>query len=101
MAQILGSVSTCRGKFVLTGDMNATPDERAMKMPLELSTKAVVDATASIGSTFHGWGKDSTTGKIDYIFTHAEVIRSCVVMDPPVDGVYVSDHYPVCAELEF
>lgn len=101
MAQILGSVSSCKGKFVLTGDMNATPDERAMKMPLELTTKTVVDATASIPSTFHGYGKDNTTGKIDYIFTDAEVISAHAVIDPPVDGVYVSDHYPVCAEIDF
>ena len=101
MAQILGSISGCRGNFVLTGDMNATPDERAMKMPLELSTKTVVDATASIGSTFHGWGKDNTTGKIDYIFTDAPVVNAYAVTDGPVDGLYISDHYPVCAEIEF
>ncbi|MBQ7338378.1 MAG: endonuclease/exonuclease/phosphatase family protein [Clostridia bacterium] len=101
MAQILGSISSCRGQFVLTGDMNATPDERAMKMPLELSSKAVIDATASIGSTFHGWGKDNTTGKIDYIFTDAALVSARAIDDGPVDGIWISDHFPVVAELEF
>ncbi len=101
MAQILGSISTCRGQFVLTGDMNATPDERSMKMPLELTTKKVIDATASIGNTFHGWGKDNTTGKIDYVFTDAALVNAYAVDDGPVDGIWYTDHYPVVAELDF
>lgn len=101
MAQILQNISGCDGQFVLTGDMNATPEETAMQMPLQLTAKKVIDASAGIPTTFHAWGKDGTTGKIDYIFTDAALISSRAIDDGPVDGIWYTDHYPVVAELEF
>lgn len=101
MAQILGSISTCHGPFILTGDMNALPDERTVTMPLELSSKKVIDATAAIPTTFHNYGRLQTLCKIDYIFTDATPICAYTVEDTPKDGIWLSDHYPVVAELEF
>lgn len=93
------------GKFVLTGDMNARPDaSEILAFTTSLSNRNVVDATSGIGGTFHGFGKYSASDapKIDYIFTDAKTdpTESYKLDDEPVDGVYISDHTPVCAFIE-
>jgi endonuclease/exonuclease/phosphatase family metal-dependent hydrolase len=70
----------------------------------ELGGKAVIDATATVGGTFHGFGHytPEKAHKIDYIFTTlpCDTSKSYVVKDIPVDGLYISDHNPVCAYID-
>lgn len=108
-ARLLGAAEICQYlsekaiPFVLTGDMNAEPDAPEITMFTEraLCGAAVVDATANLGPTFHDFGRllPDKAVKIDYIFTNipCDVSRSYRVEDHPVDGVYISDHNPVCA----
>ncbi len=98
MTQILQRISECKGDFVLTGDMNASPDSACIAMAL--AQPNVKDATASLPYTFHDYGRRDPKTKIDYIFTNAEPIEAHLVEDIPVNGIYISDHYPVCATLE-
>ena len=62
----------------------------------------IKDATATLGGTFHNFGRRETYSKIDYIFTNGicDENESFVVPDEGVDGVYISDHFPVCALIE-
>ena len=89
--------------FVVTGDMNALPGtpEIAAFTAFRPCGREVIDATAGLGGTFHGFGRysDAVMPKIDYIFTDMEcdASRSFVLPDEPVDGVYISDHRPVCS----
>ena len=62
------------------------------------------NVTEGIGLTWHDFQGDNMedTGNIDYIFvkgdvrcTHIEKWKHCE------NGVFLSDHYPVCAVLEF
>ena len=102
--QLVQYISAHREYFVLTGDFNATPEAREIKLITDaLAHRGAVDCTADLGGTFHNFGRllpDSTV-KIDYIFTDALCTGSYVVEDIPVDGQYYSDHNAVCAMIEF
>lgn len=88
---------------ILTGDFNVTPDSTVVKSVLHFDGcgKKLVDVTAGVGGTFHDYKNPDTDFKIDYIFTNLEcdASRSFKATDCE-DGVYLSDHYPVCAYLE-
>ena len=98
MNQILQRISECAGTFLLTGDMNALPDSDCIR--LANAFEGMKDATAAISHSFHGYGAYTETYKIDYIFTNGEPLSAYTVEDIPVNGVYISDHYPVCAYIE-
>ena len=81
---------------ILTGDFNALPESNTIKT----ISAHLNDLTSEISGTFHNYGK--YTGekaiKIDYIFTDGEKAdKSYAVPDESVNGVYISDHYPICA----
>jgi endonuclease/exonuclease/phosphatase family metal-dependent hydrolase len=91
---------------IITGDMNAhpgTPEIEAFTA-YAINGKPVIDATASLGGTFHGFGRYTAekAPKIDYIFTDlpCDISKSYIVTDTPADGLYISDHNPVCAIVE-
>ena len=101
--QLCRDLGALDGKFILTGDFNATPDASEIKMITEkLSSRGCVDCTADLGPTFHNFGKwkGEREIKIDYIFTDAECKNAHRVEDIPVNGQYYSDHNAVCAEIE-
>ena len=100
MKQIAGYMESVEGIYVLTGDMNAKPDELAAQMPTSLKAETLTEATADIPHTFHNYGQITEGYKIDYIYTNAEVCESYARDDGPVDGIWISDHYPVVAILE-
>lgn len=84
---------------VILGDFNATPQSNAVKMCNNYS--GIVDVTKSIPVTFHDFGK--TESKIDYIYMSDELsehISDVTAWKDEHDGIFLSDHYPVCAELE-
>lgn len=101
MTQIMQRVAACRGKFVLTGDMNALPDAPEIQVAKSLSSRTVREATESLSLTFHGYGRIQENCKIDYIFTDGEPSGAYALPDEHPDGIYISDHFPVCAKIEF
>ena len=80
---------------VLVGDMNAEPGSEDMQM---LSSH-FWNLTEGIGITFHGFGNcDPCT--IDYIFMQGNIDGTeSIKWDECRDGVWLSDHFPVCSEL--
>lgn len=85
--------------FVL-GDFNATPEEK----PITLCKETLTELTAEIDYTFHFYGKQEAPYKIDYIFADAKTAEKCRTVTPwadESDGIYLSDHYPLCAEIDF
>lgn len=87
---------------LVTGDMNAGPENKAVHILNSESLQDVyTELNESPGGTFHGFkgGQDGET--IDYIFTsdHVQVLKVTVDRNV-VDGAYLSDHYPVIAQLE-
>ena len=84
---------------VLVGDLNATPDEESIQILSSASRFGIVDVTAQVGGTYHGFGVLEEPLKIDYIFSNLPCSESHAVRDVPLNGVYISDHNPVVATL--
>ena len=80
---------------VLVGDMNAEPDSPEM----ELIASRMENLTKGIGITYHGFmGPNQCC--IDYIFVSGAISGSYVrKWTDSRDGVFLSDHFPVSAEL--
>lgn len=99
--QLMQDIAAWGGKFVLTGDFNALPNTVEIKAITACPALPAVDATAGLGGTFHDYGKLADPIKIDYIFTNADCdpAESYVVEDHPADGIYISDHNPVCGYI--
>lgn len=82
---------------ILVGDMNAEPDSEEIMFVTE--TCHWFNLTRDIGGTYHGFGKEKPV-HIDYIFTNQQPDRvSAAKWTDCFEGVYLSDHYPVCAEI--
>ena len=101
-AQIMQYLSQKPYKFVLTGDFNALPDTPEIEVITSQAALGVIDATRELGGTFHDFGRRGEKIKIDYIFTNlpCDIADSFIIPDEGLDGVYISDHHPVCALLE-
>ena len=85
---------------VILGDFNAEPDSETIEMCGE--RKDLCDITSHIPVTFHGFGKRDPV-KIDYIYMSNELadrVKETKAWEDSINGIYLSDHYPVCAELE-
>ena len=101
--QLVQYISVHPEPFILTGDFNATPETPEIQViPEALAYRGGKDCTADLPGTFHWFGKipEDKRPKIDYIFSDAPCVKSYMVEDVPVDGVYYSDHNAVCAVLE-
>ena len=97
MKQILSYAEGLSGSLVLTGDMNARPEEDCICFAKE---SGLSDTAEHVTHTFHGFGKLEKDCRIDYIFTNAPFENGRRVEDAPVDGVYISDHHPMVADVE-
>lgn len=91
--------------FFLTGDFNALPESDTIKFCNECKNPEMVELSANITEvTYHGYGTESDNYKIDYIFCDkktAENKYTTVLWKDCNYGLYLSDHYPVCCEIEF
>ena len=84
--------------IIITGDLNARPSSQVIPTFCDASF-GISDITDGIATTFHKWGaRLGEDVKIDYIFTNAEKSEksSYIVTKYEENGVYCSDHYPVC-----
>ena len=85
---------------ILAGDFNAEPDSEEMALLTE--SHDLVQITREIGGTWHNFGREERPKQIDYI-----VLRGHVICDgirkwtQQENGVWLSDHYPVCADLRW
>lgn len=86
---------------VLMGDFNAYPDSVEMSPIQEFASLGLRDITAHLPTTFHGFHPgEKDDCKIDYIYiTEPFQVKDVRCWDEEVNGVYLSDHYPICAEL--
>ena len=88
--------------MVLTGDFNVFPDDEGLKDLDKIMKSARIYAEDSDEkASFNGWGTDSKV--IDYIYYSK--FSKCLnfkVLDQSFAGVpFISDHYPVVADLKF
>jgi endonuclease/exonuclease/phosphatase family metal-dependent hydrolase len=84
--------------MILAGDFNAEPDSEEMQ--LLSADPTLTDVTRNIGKTYHGYGKADPWEQIDYIVLKGGL--RCLSVRKWTDeenGIFLSDHYPVCAEI--
>lgn len=84
---------------ILMGDFNAWPDSEELKVFDEFP--GYTNTVEGIGITFHGFMKTNHPECIDYIYIKGPI--ACDKVEKWTDeenGVFLSDHYPVCAQLE-
>ncbi len=87
---------------VLTGDFNAVPGSEPLRVLEQSVRPSLLDITKELPCTFHNYGKAQE--KIDYIFTDrrtAEGVKEVGIChgEQENEGLYLSDHYPVEAQL--
>ena len=92
--------------FVLAGDFNSAPDSEIIKHIESNTTPKISDVAKIFSQTFHNFGKHNEVNnlfkKIDYIFIPASVkAGKPKLWDDEWNGVWLSDHYPIEAELKF
>jgi len=88
---------------ILTGDFNIRPENpiNAGIAAFVSCGKRMADATADIPVSFHAYNPAEKHVKIDYIYTTAACDSSrTVALTDTENGVYLSDHYPLMAEVE-
>lgn len=101
MAQILTYIKEVEtfkdASICLAGDFNATPDTPEVKITSEAG---LIDQTEGVEGTYHEYETLPINNKIDYIFTSPDLVCNDVTpWKDEKEGVYLSDHYPVCAEI--
>ena len=81
---------------LLMGDFNAQKDSTTIEM-----CKNFTELTTDIGDTFHGFGTKQGYGQIDYMFAIGRVDKIKVEKWQDCrNGIYLSDHYPIEADVE-
>lgn len=86
---------------VLMGDFNAQPQAEELAALRAPSAWPLTDLTTAFPITFHNYGLgQEPQEKIDYLFTSPELhSQGCRLWTDEENGVYLSDHYPICAQL--
>ena len=92
--------------MILAGDFNAEPDGEEFAVMRERTD--YVNYTEGIGITYHGFEPEDEPERIDYIYIKKSKRRLCRTYLPQCKKwedrdkeVWLSDHYPICAELEW
>ena len=109
MKQIIAYIAEQNEKFdlpfFLMGDMNALPDSECISYCRNSKAPATVELTESItGVTYHNYGNVTENYKIDYIFCDAKTAQNKYTVEKWEDnsyGLWLSDHYPLCCEIDF
>ena len=85
--------------YVILGDFNSILDDAVITMCN--GYKGIKDITAHIPVTFQDFGRRAL--KLDYIYATDDWAKKTVnvgIWDDNINGIYISDHYPVFADFE-
>lgn len=89
---------------MLMGDFNCPPDSAPIGILLKTKGAEFIDLARDFEQTYHAFGKHESVSydfkKIDYIFANKALSASTYLWDDCVYGVWLSDHYPVCAVID-
>ena len=89
---------------VVCGDFNVYPGMKTVALCNSWTEPHLTDVAADVAETFHDFGRLVPGKKIDYLFVTDALAKSCTSVAPwtaQKNGIYLSDHYPVCAEFDF
>lgn len=107
MKQVVDAIakaqSTMDFPVFVMGDMNDTPESECMTYARENAVYPLTDLTDGVDHTFHGFGTVPAPYRIDYIYSDAETAKKphdVSVWKDEQDGIYLSDHYPICLTIK-
>lgn len=86
--------------FIIMGDFNTEPYEEPIFICENYKGAHLTDITKHINHSYHEYGTYNGHSKIDYIFATDEFANSVIDVKPwdrNSSGIYLSDHYPICA----
>lgn len=100
--------------FFVLGDFNAVPDSKTVQFCKNSTEPRMVDLTEKSGGTYHEFGTldpkkypkaegEYPAFKIDYIFADAKTAQKPFKLEKWTKehrGVFLSDHYPLCVEID-
>lgn len=89
--------------FFILGDFNDFPDSKVIEYCNNYEETPIFDLTENLGCTYHGFGELPDGKQIDYIYTDkasAEKPYTAEKWTDEINGIFLSDHYPVCVEIE-
>lgn len=100
---MMDSLNKDNHPFILTGDLNLTPETAPLQKLSSALTDAFIAAPVKLGpvGTFTGFHYEvPATRRIDYIFASptAEVVNFATLTDA-IDGRYPSDHFALMSTL--
>jgi endonuclease/exonuclease/phosphatase family metal-dependent hydrolase len=94
---------------ILMGDLNAEIDEPPLRALLAPRTdaaawswdeaSAIAKQSSGPSGTFNGFKEVPTEGRIDFILLRGWTVDRHQVLDPRVEGRFLSDHFPVVARM--
>ena len=104
MARVTEDQQRCAAPVFVLGDFNAKPESETIRFCDTYEAFSVVNVTKNLGTTFHAFGKhtNDTGHQIDYIYTDKETASKPYTLEKwtdEQDGVYLSDHYPICLTI--
>lgn len=89
---------------VLMGDLNAEESSETYRMATEnLIDAKYMAAESATGNTYQNWGAEQAASPIDYILLSPGdfQVEQYSIDTRTYDGVYPSDHFPLCVKLRF
>ena len=102
LSRVAGDCTSGDYPFFILGDFNALPDSETVRYCNDYEPLPVVDLTAGCGGTFHDFGQTEPE-KLDYIYASRQIAErpyTAVLWEDRLNGIYLSDHYPVALEIE-
>lgn len=91
----------------LLGDFNALPDSETIDYCDNFEKLPIYDLTRNSGGTWHDFGRllgeEDKSMKIDYIYVDeatSHKTNNFELWRENFNGIYLSDHYPVCLKIE-
>lgn len=88
---------------ILAGDFNARPSDETVKICEDFFEPVLKDLTLCFDVTYHEFGKIMSDYKIDYIFVDSETsekVTDTFLWKENINGIYLSDHYPIETDIE-
>lgn len=83
---------------IVTGDFNMEPDWKEMEVMK--NHPDFTNITENIGVTYHGYWKGNDQTCIDFMIVRGDIrCESLTKWTDEENGLYLSDHYPVCGEF--
>ncbi len=96
LQKVTGEVFFGEAPVIITGDFNMEPHWREMEVLKKYPD--FINITENIGVTYHGYWKGKEQTSIDFMIVKGNIrYESLEKWTDEENGLYLSDHYPVCA----